>query len=214
MCHIGVKKSVRVFCHPWGAVIAGVRLECQECQPSLVLSCQPWYCLCVNHQSLGRVWVPEMTPEAIHLPVESAGSLVDFWVNPSNSKRQTRQRGRWIFVSRREEQKPNLRGEKWVGMYWHLTENWLEGLVKHSGGCSAKNKLKKRLDFRNGGRSNSEVSSRAVIPFIDTMTLSALHLNQNNPSLFSLPDFSLLPPFCSNVKAARDTWGIDHRHSM
>lgn len=37
---------------------------------------------------------------------------------------------RWTFVFRKRENR-GKKGKKWVGMCWHLTENWLEGL--HSG---------------------------------------------------------------------------------
>lgn len=79
MCHSEYRKPLRVSRHPWSSVIAGVRLGCH---PSLSLSCQPWYCQCINHQSPGCFWVPrqqgKMTLEVMHISLESAEGLVSF----------------------------------------------------------------------------------------------------------------------------------------
>lgn len=173
VCVIACKESM------WEPVIVhevlssfGMRLGCQTV--TCHLSCQPWTCQCINQRSLRCVWVPRqqggMTTEVMHLPVEGAGSLVDFWApfkcEKANDKKLRvhgyRHTERCVFVSGREVK---LRGRKWLGMYWHLTDNRLERIMKHLGGCSAK---KKGLDSRNGCGSNYQVSFRDVTPFIDT----------------------------------------------
>lgn len=182
MCHRRVKKvcesvlSSMRGCHRWR------RTWVSQCQPSLVLSCQPWYCWHVNQWSLG--WVPrqqgEMTLEVVRLPVESAGTSADFWADPSNTKDRDTHTGKSVFFVQGREEGVNLKG----GSEWACIDIWLTIDLRESWNIQVDGvwDVLQEYEIDQTLQYYSELWHLLQIP----KTPSTLHQNQNKRQLLSV----------------------------